>query len=326
MKQLITKSFFLGFTLSLAYLGLAQQVPKNYVTLESSTGTWCGACPAVADIFHDMEAAGKKVAKIKYHNGDSYTTTDSDGRNNYYTVGWFPQAFIDGDSVGYDNWADVPTFNSMYDAAIAEMSDFTIDLNASLSGSDVTVTGTVTQVSSNSSSNLRLQIVATENSIAENWQGQSELNNVARKSLPDFNGATLDFSSASTHDFNETFTLGTSWNVDNMEVIAFVQDHSTRKILQTVKIQLSQNVGIDENNTVDASVYPNPAKDKITIEADQLDRIELMDAAGRILSTTHSTSDMHTIDLSQLQLKGGMYFVKITTKDGRSGLEKVQVR
>ena len=49
-------------------------------------GTWCPYCPGAAMGADDLIANGYNVAVVEYHNGDSYTNTASDARNNYYRI------------------------------------------------------------------------------------------------------------------------------------------------------------------------------------------------------------------------------------------------
>lgn len=72
--------------------------------------------------------------------------------------------------------------------------------------------------------------------------------------------------------------------------------------------------------SVSFNYYPNPAKEQITIEAvgcdDQIERVQIIDVWGRILSTVAPTNDnqVNLGDLSQ-----GLYVFKVSLKGGTSG-------
>jgi len=65
------------------------------------------------------------------------------------------------------------------------------------------------------------------------------------------------------------------------------------------------NVGIGETETVTMSVYPNPASETITIEAEGL--VTISDEMGRVVRTLF-VDDKQTVDLQGLS--SGFYFVK----------------
>ncbi len=78
-----------------------------------------------------------------------------------------------------------------------------------------------------------------------------------------------------------------------------------------------RNVGSGSNdlNTLDANsivMYPNPAKDQVTILASglEIDKIELVNLAGQTIKTVSSTNTVNTSDLS-----AGVYLVKIYAAD-----------
>tara|TARA_B100000795_G_scaffold265313_1_gene246971 strand:- start:5417 stop:6844 length:1428 start_codon:yes stop_codon:yes gene_type:complete len=64
-------------------------------------------------------------------------------------------------------------------------------------------------------------------------------------------------------------------------------------------------------NTMDVSVYPNPASDTVTIDALDQDvfKIEVFDIAGKLLFETQETSALMTLGVSQFTQ--GVYFLKI---------------
>jgi hypothetical protein len=73
--------------------------------------------------------------------------------------------------------------------------------------------------------------------------------------------------------------------------------------------------GINElSNSLNISVFPNPASDKITIECTQKAHIEILNTEGQIIKTIHNTGIMTTIDL--VNLSRGVYIIKAKTDNG----------
>jgi len=60
---------------------------KTMVIVEKGTGTWCQYCPGAARALDSLHVAHHgSVAVIANHNGDDFTTTESDYRNDYYGI------------------------------------------------------------------------------------------------------------------------------------------------------------------------------------------------------------------------------------------------
>lgn len=67
-----------------------------------------------------------------------------------------------------------------------------------------------------------------------------------------------------------------------------------------------------DNTGTDIDVYPNPARNRLNISAEQLQQAEIIDVAGRKVAETTSGS----VDITNLPV--GHYFVRITTPTGTS--------
>lgn len=70
--------------------------------------------------------------------------------------------------------------------------------------------------------------------------------------------------------------------------------------------------GISTVNNVTVNVYPNPATDVLHVEANGINRIEVIDLAGRIVLS--STQAQNTINISSLA--NGIYMLRTSTMEG----------
>ncbi len=78
-------------------------------------------------------------------------------------------------------------------------------------------------------------------------------------------------------------------------------------------------VGIKNiENNIEAKVYPNPAKNLVSIKTNSSNEItiELINQLGEVLTSKRSSNQFNTIELSKVP--GGVYFIKITTDNGNS--------
>ena len=73
--------------------------------------------------------------------------------------------------------------------------------------------------------------------------------------------------------------------------------------------------GVDEIDGNMVSVYPNPAKDMLTIECAGAKRITIVSMLGEVVYDAAASSDIMTIDLGYYQ--SGMYFLNIVTEKGQ---------
>jgi hypothetical protein len=232
--------------LSITLISLAavsQQVPRDKCIVEIGTGTWCPYCPGSAMGADDLIANGYDVAVIEYHNGDEYANTYSNARVSYYNISGFPTAFFDGGNAvvgGSATQSMFPQYSAKVNQRMAVQSSFTIDVEGTHSClTDFTANVTVEKVATNNSSNLKLHLVVTESHIEESWQGMDELNYACRLMVPNQNGTPVSFTSGNTQDFNLQFTIDETWVFEELEVVVFLQDASTKEIFQGTKLRLT---------------------------------------------------------------------------------------
>lgn len=175
------------------------------------------------------------MAVIENHNGDSLANVYSNGRNNYYGITGYPTTKFDGiiTHVGGGSSSLYSLFLTKVNQRNAVQSDFTIDLSFEHgSGEDYTATAVIENVGNYSGTNLALQMVVTESHLDINWGLGDDVNSVNRLMVPNQNGTALDFSGGDTQTVELDFELEQYWAEENCELIAFVQDNSTKEILQ----------------------------------------------------------------------------------------------
>lgn len=73
----------------------------------------------------------------------------------------------------------------------------------------------------------------------------------------------------------------------------------------------SNNAGINNVNNINVSIYPNPASDKLNIEGEGIQMVEMFDLNGRSVLTSQRAGQ---IDLSNLS--EGVYVVRVIAADG----------
>lgn len=78
---------------------------------------------------------------------------------------------------------------------------------------------------------------------------------------------------------------------------------------------LYQVTGFSENNSISASIYPNPASDYINISAaENMQKVSLMNLSGQVVWTDKINANSHTLELSQFA--AGIWVLLIETSRG----------
>ena len=197
------------------------------------TATWCQHCPTMDETFRKAKAAmGDAFDYVCiYATSGNYYFDGSNGLNNYYQIGGFPSGIIDGRF-------DLPNYSSTdYGASvIAQTAEETvkyyptataIGVESSVSGRNVTVK---VDVMAQFEEDYKLTIFLCENNvIGPQQKGSTEIpdfnhSRVTRMSLTHYLGDQFEGPEAGdVKSFTYTATVPSSYNLSNMDVVAFVQ-------------------------------------------------------------------------------------------------------
>ncbi|MCD4650161.1 MAG: Omp28-related outer membrane protein, partial [Candidatus Cloacimonetes bacterium] len=224
-------------------IGLCFAVPREHALLEIFTGTWCVYCPGIAMAADDFHNNGDAVSIIEYHNGDSYNTAEATARQNYYAVGGFPTRVWDGTDQHSGGNASSSLYNAIYPEYVAAMavdSPVSLSWSGNLSATTLNITVNIDRDMNMTPSTMspKLHFVITESHIADNWFVMNEVNFVMRKMYPNQNGTDLDFNTSNNLQQNYQIQLDGNWVIGQLEVIAFVQNHSTKEVMQSISTSI----------------------------------------------------------------------------------------
>ncbi len=305
---------------------------REVVLFEIWTGTWCSYCPTAAGAIDEMAVDYTDIAVIEYHglNGDIYETSATAIRHDYYVPTFddgdgafgYPTTIVNGmfgmegamptvaDQKAiyeyyYDEYIDIPTVYTISP---------TVDLissNPSVFDIDIDVEETFPYYEDE----IRLFVALTETNIPETWQTETEVNFVLRDMLPDANGTVLDFTAGSIHNETMQLTLDGSYVRSNCELVIFVQNMATAEIMEAGKIDLGSFVGIENNETLKLSVYPNPSNDFVNVVASEtIELIAIYSLTGQLVYQVNPESNSH--NFSTEAFANGVYNMKINTQNG----------
>ncbi|MCX6235458.1 MAG: PKD domain-containing protein [Bacteroidetes bacterium] len=243
------KKMSLLFILILPFLfTIAQTVEREEVILEIATGTWCQWCPGAAAAADQLVDEGKDVAVIEHHNGDPYANQYSNARNSYYSIGGYPTGHMDGIEE-YEGGAmcpnipgsTYPAYLQLYNERKPIQSAFTIDMQGYHNGNNYFVTLTINKVATSNTDNCKVHLVLTESNISVTWFCLTDCDFVNRLMVPNENGTTLNLDN-NQQVINLSFTLQSSWDPDECELVSFIQYNTTKEIYQGIKLALNDLV------------------------------------------------------------------------------------
>lgn len=242
MKRL----FLICFAMFAFATVFSQAVQRDMVIMEIGTGVTCPYCPGAAMGAEDLLAAGCHVAVIEYHNyspgSDPFSNAAAAARCSYYGISGYPTAFFDGTVShvgGNANTSLYATYLPLYQQQYAVPSPLVIDIQGSNVGNLYNITLTITKLATVAGTNLKAHLVLTESEIPYAWLNQTEINDTERLMVPDASGTSISFASGNTVTLNLSLTKDATWVTDHCQLIAFVQDVSTKEIYNGTKKMLN---------------------------------------------------------------------------------------
>jgi hypothetical protein len=175
-----------------------------------------------------------RIVHCEWHVTQSFNNPDASARAAYYGASATPDVYFDGgDNVLGGGQNMYPIYQPIFIAHEAELSKLLVD--SYVVWDDVNHTGFVNvdvEVASGESiSNpevCSVRVAVYENNISaagQNWH------NIARKLPVDV--VLTATNSGDTQNVQATFPIDASWNVDELEAIAFVQRNPNKKVLQS---------------------------------------------------------------------------------------------
>lgn len=146
------------------------------------------------------------------------------------TVGGFPNG----------NWqAFIGDFTNIYNGMVGNDTPYEIEING-YAGNTVNYDVTVSMDSDMSNSNQKVDIFLVEDNIWSYWSGASSYHNarnVAREWLASEN-MTIN-TSGQNETFSGSFNYNDNWNSDSLQIIAIVQNYSTKQVYQASIVNIN---------------------------------------------------------------------------------------
>lgn len=309
---------------------------KRNVVVEHFTNTRCGICSnRNPGLFNNLKTS-PEVFHVSYHPSSPYSscelnkhnTSGNDDRTKFYGVyGSTPRVVVQGVSKG--NGQDFTT-KTLFSGEQGKMTPVDIKLTTLKKGKDsLNVRIVITNLASNSLSNMSLYAIAVEDTVFYNApNGETEHHNVFRKVLLN-QALTLPSTVGDSIVLEAKTENNGEWNASRMYVMAFAMKDD-KKIEQVASSEGDDDVDGGGNNSVSTvnkehiNVFPNPASTNIVIHLPvglKLESVVITDLLGNEILTSTLVSDRLT-EISIVDLPNGNYICYFTSDSGGS----IQVR
>ncbi len=231
------------FLLFSATLIVNAQGAHKYVLFEHFTQASCGPCatqnPAFQRLYLQNES---QVHHIAYHTSwPGYdpmyeeNPSESTSRVGYYSVSGVPDMLTNGG----DSKSPANVTQADIDAIVSETSPISISVEEErTTDTEGTVNISVTTHGIVPSGNWVIRVAVIEKDIvyasAPGSNGEKEFPNVFRKMLTSMGGESFTAAAmGESTDFSYTFPIQEGWNPEQLYVLAFVQNESTKEVLNS---------------------------------------------------------------------------------------------
>jgi hypothetical protein len=298
--------------------------------MESFTSSTCPPCVQGNINIRTVQAATPgKTIKIAYQQNfpapgnDPYYTLEGGARFDYYSGSFVPYLLLDG-GWGDNSQSLTTALVNQYHSAPAIMK---VAGSMNRVGTTINASAEITAYA-NLDPGYICHMVITEKHTRNNARtnGETDFYSVMKKMMPNENGTTLPaLASRQPYSLNLSYTFPANNNVehlDSLEVVIFVQNPTTKAILNGVKYVQRVTALADEAELGSLSVAPNPAAAgvssiRLNLTNSQTVSAEVCDALGRIVATVPATrlnAGAHEMPLL-VPAAHGLYLVRVKTGD-----------
>lgn len=281
--------------------------------IEKFTSSTCGPCATYNNTTFNpyFTAQNQNFNYIAYQmnwpgTGDIYYTAEGAVRRDYYGVNAITSLWIDGGEYSTSN--NQATLTTHVNTEATKTGYFGLTANRNLSGGNALVNYNITPYLTGSFV-LHAAVIekVTTNNASSN--GETSFKHVMMKMVPNASGTTINTTAGTPISGQITASLANTFIEENsdLEVIVFIQNATTREIMQSFKA--TDALSLEDNALAKVKLYPNPASNNIRFTNIQEATIMITDVTGKVVLKTEGVDENSIINVSNLN--SGIYLVNI---------------
>lgn len=323
---------------------------SKVVLIEHFTNSLSAPSIVANDTLNSYQAqrSGDMVS-IHYHtsfpgtdNMNLKNPADPSSRVLYYGVNTVPRTQLDG-MESYDEYGNTPGALKLtsIDNKALENAKFSLDISSKKTGLNLDIK---TQLVAKEplAQDVVLQVAVLERQISATNVGgnQSAYRWVLKKMLPDAAGSyisrTWAIGDTMKMPFTWDFNIGDFYDTSMIEVVAFVQNYTTKEVYQAARVGSNDDTGTPVITSVDVQnieenllIYPVPADHEINVlfGSDLLHDTPyiLSDDLGRIVDKGVVEKGVRMLSFNSKKYAAGMYYLSLTKEDGSKLNRKIVV-
>jgi hypothetical protein len=241
MKKTLQKLSLLMLAILFAGTTIMNAGSPRMTLLEHMTNASCGPCAAYNPGYQDllMERLNDDIIPITYRawypGSDVMYSQNSamhQNRVQYYGTPGVPNVRVQG--TFNTNPASLSAISSEIDKYLGTTSPITIDVESTLSGSNLDFKVTVSSDEDLTNKTLRIAVVEYHHFYdAAGSNGEQDFYFIVREMFPNASGQSISLTAAESKDFEYSYSINASmYNKDQMYVVAFIQDDASKAVLQ----------------------------------------------------------------------------------------------
>jgi len=298
---------------------------KEAILAELFTSSSCGPCAGFGSFYDEIEnlVSPTLFNTIKYQmnwpsSGDPYYTQEGNARKNFYGVASAPSLYMHGEYMDiYEFGLNAIRNRLKQDAKLNLKASGTVNEETNM----VDVTVDISPLTDVSGAYLFVSVneKVTHNNATTN--GETEFTHVMLKMLTGAEGEALgDLVADEALSFSYEYDMTSTFmeEINDLEVVVFVQDKTTKEMLQSETIDLSWEVetptGIDARELMSGiKVYPNPTNGTFTVSNVEKGAVYVYNIIGNLIYSDHNYVAGKEINI--YAYTRGTYIVRIATQN-----------
>ncbi|MCU0439972.1 MAG: PKD domain-containing protein [Raineya sp.] len=309
------------------------------ILLEHFTNAGAPEVGAEDSFINNIANTQTESIDIRYHasfpnpddpfNADN--TADPSARALFYGISQIPRTIRDGETFTA-KYSTIDPLLIEYQKRSLKPSPFEISISFGNNPAELLNVGAMIKAVEDFNKPVIVRIAVIEKQVNGNIVGLTgtTFRNIVKRLLPDAAGTRININwikNVTQSPVNQSYNPIGFYDKNQMAVVVFVQDETTKEIYQTAYAEpttIPSGITSIENALNDQIyLYPNPAKDKVYLKTQNLGKFtyQVYDGLGKII--TEGEFNGETYELDTQKYAGGLYMIRLMDSNGNMGNKKL---